>query len=139
MKQIIALIIATICWGLWGFASKMAADRIPPFTVLMGFSLPWVLFLPLGYFLSTRQEAFLGISPGFYWGIGSGLAALVGMFTFTLALRWGASSFGVLMVSVYPLITLILLVLTGQEHFTIYHLFGSALIVGGLMVLQIGQ
>lgn len=136
MKQLLVLLLSTLCWGLWGFASKMASDRSPSFAVLMAYSIPWAISLPIFYYVSFKSDG-MGMASGLLWGIGSGISAIIGMFAFVVALRWGASSFGIMMVSVYPLITLFLLILTGQEHLTIYQGIGALLIIAGLFVLQI--
>jgi drug/metabolite transporter (DMT)-like permease len=138
MKQILALVLATICWGLWGFSSKLASDRSPSFAVLMAFSIPWTIAFPFLLWFSLSLSG-MGTKTGIFWGIASGISALLGMLTFILALQWGASSFGVMMVSVYPLITLLLFAFMGIEKLTLYHGFGAILIVLGLLVMQFGE
>lgn len=135
MKQFILLLLATVAWGVWGFASKIASEKSPSFAVLVAYSFAWVIFLPIGIYLSYKNEGF-GTNTGFVWGFISGFCGVLGTLTFMIALKWGASFFGIVMVSTYPLITLVLLAITGKEHLTIYHLIGALLVIIGLLIMQ---
>lgn len=69
----------------------------------------------------------------------SAVATIGAMLCFVYALHKNAGMFGIMAVSTYPLVTLLLLLFTGQERFSVHQLLGVLLVIGGLLVLQSGS
>lgn len=140
MSANIGLLLATLLWGLWGVASKQAASRMSFYTVQLFIAVSWALSVPLWFYLRIRageaEQWFDG--RGIAWALLTAGSTIAAMLCFVYAMHKNAGMFGIMAVSVYPLVSLLLLLVAGQERFSIYQLLGSMLVVGGLFLFQAG-
>ncbi len=140
MSANIGLLLATVLWGLWGVASKQATSRMSFYTVQLCIAISWALSVPLWFYLRSRtgeaDPCFDG--RGIAWALLTGGSTIGAMLCFVYAMHKNAGMFGIMAVSVYPLVSLLLLLLAGQERFNIHQLLGALLVVGGLFVFQAG-
>ncbi len=149
MRDNIFLLLATVLWGIWGFALKLAVDRAHPFTVQWMYALPNIVFIPVWYWLAhnassaaasvgTGSSAANAIDlPALGW---AGLAAVCSVGALLLmffALQSKPATVAVAMTSAYPIITLALALVTHTEIFNLKHLAGIILIIAGVIVLQL--
>lgn len=140
MSANIGLLLATVLWGLWGVASKQATSRMSFYTVQLFIALSWAVSIPLWFYLRSRAEDpgpwFDG--RGIAWALLAGVTTIGAMLCFVYAMHKNAGLFGIVAVSVYPLVSLLLLLVSGQERFSVHQLLGALLVVGGLFVFQSG-
>lgn len=141
MSANIGLLLATVLWGLWGVASKHATSRMSFYTVQLIISISWALSIPLWFFLRSRAgDAVSWVDGrGIAWALLTGVSAIGAMLCFVYAMQKGAGMFGIMAVSVYPLVSLLILLASGQERFSVHQLLGASLVVGGLFVFQAGS
>lgn len=141
MSANVGLLVATFLWGLWGVASKQATARMSFHAVQIVISVSWAVSMPLWFYLRSRAgdagTCFDG--RGVAWALLAAVSTIGAMLCFVYAMHKNAGMFGIMAVSAYPLVSLLLLVMSGQERFSVYQLLGALLVVGGLLVFQIGQ
>ncbi len=139
MRSNLILILAAVLWGVWGLANKFAIDRAHPFTVQWMFAVPLALSIPLFYWLGIQNgPATNHDSHAFMWAIVASAASLAGTVLLFFALRDRPASIATAITSGYPLITLFLAVITGNETLSLPKLGGIALLLPGVVVLQFG-
>ncbi|MCZ7673269.1 MAG: EamA family transporter [Chloroflexi bacterium] len=56
MSPILLLILATILWGFWGIADKLALEQAHPYTIQWMYAVPYVILLPVFYGLAVRAQ-----------------------------------------------------------------------------------
>jgi transporter family protein len=138
MNSSLLLIVATILWGVWGLADKYAVAHAHPFTIQWMYSLPYIILLPLWYFLSKRSAPSAPFDlHALGWSLLACLCSTAAMLLLFFALRDKPASAAVAMTSAYPLVTLLLAVLTRSEEWTLPKLIGCLLIIAGVVTLQI--
>ena len=132
------LLVATVCWGLWGFANKQALGFLHPLDVQWIYYLPYVAAAPICYALARRSGVdFVPSQAGIGWSLAAGACAATAFFCFMFALRGMPASGASAVSSAYPLITMAVAVAAGQENFSIDRLIGCLLIIGGLVWLTV--
>lgn len=138
-KTTLVLLIATLLWGIWGVADKNAVTRVHPYTVHWMYSIPYVLLLPLWYWMSLKAapEAAGRIDfPALLWALGASVASMLATVLLFFAMRSKPASLAVAMTSAYPLVTLALGILTHTEALDVRKLFGIILIIIGVIFIQ---
>ncbi|MGF1503852.1 MAG: EamA family transporter [Anaerolineae bacterium] len=129
--------LATILWGVWAFAQKSAVARAHPFTVQWMYALPYLVLIPVWVYLSRQEAPGVPFDPvAFGWAFGAGVAAVSALGLFMIALRTTDSSLAAAVTGAYPVVTLILASLAGQETFTLQKLAGIAVVVIGITILS---
>ena len=137
MSTILLLILATILWGVWGIADKLALNHAHPYTVQWMYAIPYVLALPLWYWLGNRIQPETNHSlPAFGWAVFAGGASMLALILLLFALQGQSASLVVAFTSAYPFVTLFLAVLLRMEKISIQQVLGMVLIIGGLVLLQ---
>lgn len=137
MTTITLLILATILWGIWGIADKYAVGNAHPFTVQWMYALPYILAMPVWYWLgrNTRPETNHN-QTAFAWAVVASLASMLALLLLLFALQRKPASLAVAFTSAYPLVTLVIAVMMGTEKFSLPKVAGILLIIAGLIVLQ---
>jgi drug/metabolite transporter (DMT)-like permease len=138
MSANLGLLLATVLWGLWGVASKQATSRMSFYTVQLFIAFAWGLSIPLWIYLRSRAgeaEPWFDVR-GAAWALLTAGSTIGAMLCFVYAMHKNAGMFGIMAVSVYPLVSLLLLLMSGQERFSIHQLLGALLVVGGLFVFS---
>lgn len=132
------LILSAVLWGVWGLANKFAVVRAHPFTVQWMFAVPLALSIPVFYWLGRQNSPTTNLdSHALMWAIIASLSSLLATVLLFFALRERPASIATAITSAYPLITLLLAVVTGQETLSLPKLGGIILILGGVLVLQL--
>jgi bacterial/archaeal transporter family protein len=136
MRAIMMLLIATVLWGFWGFSEKSAVLRAHPYTVQWMYSLPYLLAIPIWYWLGSRAAPDTNHSlPALVWALAAGLASIGALILLLFAMQTKPASVAVAITAAYPMITMLLAVLSGAESFSLPRLIGILLIIAGVIVV----
>jgi drug/metabolite transporter (DMT)-like permease len=136
MRAIFMLLIATVLWGFWGFSDKNAVLRSHPYTVQWMYSIPYILSIPLWYWLGLKAAPETNHSiPAFLWASAAGLASIGALILLLFALQTKPASLAVGITAAYPLVTMLLMISSGAESFNLPRLIGIMLVVAGVIVI----
>ncbi len=137
MRANIILLLATVLWGFWGWADKNALMRAHPFTVQWMYSVPYILFIPLWYWLGAKIAPNTNSdTSAFIWAVSASIASMIAAVLLLFALQLKPASIAVAITSGYPIITLIFSILSGMESFSWQKLIGVLFVCLGLIILQ---
>ena len=137
MSPILLLILATILWGVWGVADKLALDQAHPFTVQWMYAVPFVFAVPLFFWLGGRAEPETNQNTtAFFWAVVASISSILALLLMLFAMRSQPASLAVAVTSAYPLVTLGIAVLLKMESISPAKIAGMALIIVGLVILQ---
>lgn len=137
MSTILLLILATLLWGVWGIADKLALNHAHPYTIQWMYAIPYVLTLPAWYWLGSRIQPESNHSlPALGWAVFAGGASMLALVLLLLTMQTQPASLVVAFTSAYPFVTLFLAVLLRMEKITFPQVIGMALILAGLIILQ---
>jgi bacterial/archaeal transporter family protein len=137
MTATILLLISTLLWGFWGIADKFAVARAHPFSVQFFYSIPYLVFIPLWYFLSRRSEIQGTVDPqAIGWAMAASTSSILAVLLFVFALREKPASTAVAITSIYPIVTLALAIISKSETLNPVKVFGILLIVAGVFITQ---
>ena len=124
---------ALLVWGLWGVLSKLVSMHLPARSAM--------LFEAMGYVIGTLVIATLYLwvvewnAKGALFGIFTGFCAAFGSFLFIQALSLGKASIVVIVTSLYPLVTVVILFLLFREALTVREGVGILLALSALALL----
>jgi drug/metabolite transporter (DMT)-like permease len=136
LRAVVTLIIATVLWGVWGFADKNAVMRAHPFTVQWMYSLPYMLLIPFWFWLGHRAAPATNLDPSaLRWATVASVAGMLALLAFLFAMEMKPASVAVAATAAYPLVTLLLSVLSGAETFSLPKLAGMVLIILGVVLV----
>jgi bacterial/archaeal transporter family protein len=137
MTATVLLLISTVLWGFWGIADKFAVTRAHPYSVQFYYSIPYLLFIPLWYFLSRRSEISGVVDPqAILWSMAASVSSILAVLLFVFALRDKPASIAVAITSIYPIVTLTLALITKSETLSFTKVFGILLIITGVFITQ---
>jgi bacterial/archaeal transporter family protein len=137
MTATILLLISTLLWGFWGIADKFAVERAHPYSVQFYYSIPYLIFIPLWYFLSRRAEVQGAVDPqAIGWAMAASTSSILAVLLFVFALRDKPASIAVAITSIYPIVTMALALITKSETLSFPKVFGILLIVVGVIITQ---
>lgn len=137
MSPILLLILATILWGIWGIADKLALEQAHPFTVQWMYAVPFVITIPLFFWLGLRSQPESNFDArAFLWAVTASVSSILALVLMLFAMRSQPASLAVAVTSAYPLVTLFIAALLKMETITPMKVAGMALIMGGLVILQ---
>ncbi len=127
-------VVTLLTWGIWGFASKLAANAVPPKTALL-FQCVGVLGFSF-LVLSLERFHVPWSKPGFGWAFLAGFFAFVGFLAYFAALAKGPTSVVVVVTALYPLVTILLSVALLHERLNLRQGVGIALAVVAAVILS---
>jgi bacterial/archaeal transporter family protein len=137
MTATVLLLISTVLWGFWAIADKYAVMRAHPYSVQFFYSIPYLVFLPLWYFLSRRADVQGPVDPqAAMWAMAASVSSIVAVLLFVFALRDKPASIAVAVTSIYPIVTLGLALMTKTETISVTKIVGILLIVAGVIITQ---
>lgn len=125
--------LALFVWGLWGVLSKLVSMHLPARSAM--------LFEAIGYVIGVLVIATLHLwtvewnTKGMLFGTLTGFCAAFGSFLFIQALSLGKASIVVIMTSLYPLVTVVILFLLFHEALTMREGVGIILALSALALL----
>lgn len=137
MSTWLLLLSATILWGLWGVADKIAVSHAHPFTVQWMYSLPYALLIPVWYRLGqvARPEANHSL-PALGWALAASLCSMFALVLILQAMRRQPASLAVGLTAAYPMVTVLVSAAVGLEDLTFRKILAMGVIIGGIILLQ---
>lgn len=137
MSAILLLVLATILWGIWGIADKLALEHAHPFSVQWMYAVPYAITLPIFFWLGARSQSEGNLSKiAFFWAVVAGVSSILALLLMLFAMRSQPASLAVAVTAAYPLVTLFIAVILRMESLSVQKILGILLIIGGLIVLQ---
>lgn len=126
--------LCLLCFGLWGFFSKLALDRIPADATLV-FQTVGILIVTLFLLKPLMSKSSVSLTGSLY-AVLTGMAFTVGSILFFLATKQqGKVSVVVTMTSLYPLITILLSCLFLQEALNLRQAAGMGMAIIAMVLL----
>jgi len=131
---ILLLILTAVLWGTTPVLEKIGLGRVDPITGVTIRSIAVTLALLLYVTLAgkLKQVFTADIKTIAIFSVTGIMAGLLGMITYFIALKKGATSQIVPIAATYPLVTAILSVLILGEHVTLIRLLGTVFIIVGI-------
>lgn len=132
------LLAITICgWSAWSIFNKIASPRLHPMQIFAATCIVSIFLLPI-YLLIIKQSEIS--QPINIMGVIAAMAAAICSIIGTIAYVYGIKTGDLGTISViscsYPVLTMIISMSFFNEAFSIQKLFGSVLVVGGVIVLS---
>lgn len=140
MVLTLLILIVIVCWGIWGFAEKMALRHGTPWQTLFVslvfksiFSLP-VIFLV--FYLIAGPGGFSIKYSVWLWMLGAVFTNGVAIILIRFALqRWGAGIV-IALTSAYPVVTTALAFIFLGESLSLAQIFGVGITTLGVIFLE---
>lgn len=132
------LVLSIAClflWGLWGFLSKLLADRVGATQSQVLFTVGMLPAALIGAFAAGRQ-ALVQSGRGVAYGLANGLITAVGTWCFFAALSQTSASLVSPVVAAYPLVTVALAIVILRERISWRQVAGGLCAVAGLVLLS---
>jgi transporter family protein len=134
---LLLLVVSTILWGVWGYINKLAVEHAHPLTVQWMYYLPSLLLIPVLFLLAVRAAPETNLNgSALRLAAVSSLAAAGASLLFFYALQDMNASVAVAVTAAYPVITLTLGVVFGQETLSLQKIVGIGVIILGIVILQ---
>ena len=135
---IVLLLITAFLWGTTPVLEKIGLGKTDPLTgvTIRSIAVVCALLLYLGVTGRITQVFRADLKTIVIFSTTGFMAGLLGMITYFLALKKGATSQIVPLAATYPLFTAILSVLILGERVTPLRLFGTFLIVAGIWCVK---
>ncbi len=127
-------VLTLLMWGIWGFASKFAANAVPPKAALL-FQCVGVLVFSL-VILAVERFHVTWSKPGFGWAFVAGFFAFIGFLTYFAALQKGPTSVVVVVTALYPLLTILLSLTFLHERLNLRQGVGIVLAIVAAVILS---
>jgi len=136
-RWLVFSVLAALCWGLWGFLSKLASDAMPSTTNQVVQTLGLV---PVGVLVLFAREARerTNLGRGVGWGVLTGLLGGLGNVALYEAMRpslGGKASIIVPLTAMYPLITVVGAVILLRERLNGVQRAGIVLALASMYLL----
>lgn len=122
-------------WGLWGFMSKLLADRIGATQSQVLFTVGMLPAAVLGAIIAGRQQLIRSVR-GVAYGFANGLLTALGTWCFFAALARTSASLVSPVVASYPLVTVALAIVILRERISWRQVAGGMCAVAGLVLLS---
>ncbi|MBL8133312.1 MAG: DMT family transporter [Anaerolineae bacterium] len=129
---------ATVLWGIWGYANKLAVNQAHPLHVQWMYSLPLILLIPLWYLLGRSQQPDVPLTgTALVWALVSGLAAALAFSLMLFALRSASATAAVALTSAYPIVTALIAYFTGTEKLSTGQIVAIGVIISGVVLFEV--
>ena len=132
---IVYSLVALMCWGLWGFFTKLAS-RYLDWTQLLVISGIVSLLTTLIIFVVGKPQIDMH-SPGFIYALLAGITSALAVVAFYGALGTGKSSIVVPLTALYPAVTIVISFLVLSERISPSKGIGAALALAAILLLSI--
>ncbi|HSI03042.1 MAG: EamA family transporter [Myxococcota bacterium] len=130
------VLLATVSWGIWAFALRMAMNTMGPLSVQIVYAIAGVALVPAYWALARYwKEPLTYPLAGSAWATAAAVLVGIGIVALLYAMRSGPSSSAVALTATYPAVTLVLAVLFLGESITLTRVAGvAAIAVGAYLV-----
>lgn len=137
---IFLIAVVIICWGIWGFAEKMALRQGTPWqTLFVSLALKTFFSLPvialIFYFIAGSQGFSIETSV-WLWMLGAVLTNGVAIILIRFALQKGGAGIVVALTAVYPVVTAILAFIFLGEYLSAVQIAGVGITTLGVIFLN---
>ena len=127
-------VLTLLMWGIWGFASKLAANAVPPKTALL-YQCVGILAFTLVILVIERFHVSWN-KAGFGWAFVAGFFVFIGFLTYFAALEKGPVSVVAVVTSLYPLLTILLSLVFLHERLNLRQGVGIVLAIVAAIILS---
>ncbi len=125
-------ICSIVCWGFWGFLSKMVGNKLEWGTILALLSIGTLIVViattPSSFALKFNQHTIMGLCAGIFCAFG--------YLFFYKALKFGEASTVIPITSLYIVIAAVLAIIFLREPFTVRKMFGIGAAVVAIVLLS---
>ena len=122
-------LLALLFWGLWGFLTKLGAEKVPWQSTMLYFGGFTLLFALIAG--PCRMQA----DSHHLWSLLAGIAGAVGFLFFFVALSRGPATVVIPMTSLYVAVAAILAFLILQEPLTVKKVLGIGCAIAAVILL----
>ncbi|MFH1861400.1 MAG: EamA family transporter [bacterium] len=122
-------LLALLFWGLWGFLTKLGAQKIPWQTMMIFFALCTLLLGIIAKPTQPRLDLWHGI------GLAGGLAGALGFFYFYIAMARGSATTVIPLTSLYVAVASVLAFLLLSEPVTLRKILGIFAAIAAMVLL----
>lgn len=137
---ILLIFIIIICWGVWGFAEKMALKQGTPWQTLFVslviktfFSLPIIALI---FYFISGSKGFVINNFVWLWMFGAVLTNGVAIILIRFALQRGGAGIIIALTSIYPVVTALLAFVFLGEYLSLFQIAGIAVATLGVIFLN---
>lgn len=135
MKYLL-LSITIICWGFWGFLSKLAVQKLHPLQMFSVSCFINFILLPIYLLLINNNNTIKQFNTdGVILCALASLASVIGTISYVYGIRTGSLGTIAVLSCAYPVLTVALAVLFLGEVLTIPKIIGIILVMTGVIVL----
>ena len=135
MNWIVSSLIALLCWGLWGFFTKLASRYLDWTQILLISSVVSLLTATFVFFVGKPQID--AHSPGFVYALLAGATGALALLAFYNAVGTGSVSIVVPLTALYPVVTVVLSFLILSERISPLKGLGLALALAAIVLLSL--
>jgi len=134
MNWLMFSIITIICWGLWGFFTKLASaylnwHQIFLVTNTISFAVSLLIFIVLKPSINVS-------SSGFNYALIAGLMGSLALISFNVAIKEGKAIIVVPLTALYPVVTAVLSYLILHEEITLTKGLGITLALVAIVLVS---
>lgn len=135
MRLSLLIFAVILLWGVWGFLSKLAVQRIGTQNGLWG-GLSFLLVI-IVYLFITHGFPIKHDTLGIFFSVLAGISISLGSVIFYILLRENPAGFLVAVTALYPIITIILSVIILRESLSFTKIGGLILALASLFLLSL--
>lgn len=132
-----SLIIMIVGWGVWGFACKVALQKLHPAQLQITAYIVGVLCIPILYFImkSSPTNTPTNSGGGYGWAILASVCSIAAYLAYLYNLKSGQAGTVSVLASINPLLTFILSVIFLGEAITFIKVIGIISILLGVILV----
>lgn len=131
---LISAVLCILWWGIWGFLTKLAAERMAPDTIQVLFTIG---LLPLTAVVLFQLRGKPDTDrKGVLYGLLNGVVTVLGLLAYDAAMARGKASVISPITGLFPLITVLLAAIVLRERLNRVQAVGVALALGSIMLLS---
>ncbi len=139
-QSILFPLLATICWGAWGFFSKKAVNQTGEINTLLVFGIIAFIFFPIYGFIKLDRTKKIQFTKDYKLGILIGIISVfvvgTASFSFYFSVQFYRIAILAPIVSIYPGVTLIFSILFLKEKINFKQIVFILLIIFGVILLN---
>jgi uncharacterized membrane protein len=133
-KWLLYALLCIVCWGVWGFLSKLGSDKASPLQMQALFTIGMIplavaALVQGGLKLDTDR---VGVTYGILNGVFTGL----GLLAYYAALAKGKASIVGPVTGLFPLLTVVLALLLLKERMNRVQIAGMVLALASIFILS---
>lgn len=128
-------LLALFFYGLWGFYPKLATMHLDAKSILVYEVIG--IFIAWGIIVAVLPGKIAFSSKGILFAIITGVAGMIGTYFFLQALKYGKASIVILFTSLYPMISLLLVLTILKEPLNLKQIIAVILAISALVLFSL--